>query len=128
MSSELSILALFGLVVIATILIQVVLAVPQVGLPYLSSARDDARPLTGMAGRAVRTVENSIAAIALFAPAILVLHATNGFNGTTLMAAQIFLLARLAFVPVYLVGIPYLRTVVWLAGFLATAFLYLQAL
>jgi len=128
MSSELSILALFGLVVIATILIQVLLAVPQVGLPYLSSARDDARPLSGMAGRAARTVENSIAAIALFAPAVLLLHATGGFTPTTLLAAQAFLLARLAFVPVYLVGIPYLRTAVWMVGFLATAFLYLQAL
>ena len=98
MSSELSVLALYGLLVIATILLQVILAVPQVGLPYLSSARDDQRPLSGVAARAVRTVENSVVAMALFAPAILLLEATNGFTATTLLAAQIFLIARLAFV------------------------------
>ena len=128
MSSELSILALFGLVVVVTILLQVLLAVPQVGLPYLSSARDDPRPLTGMAGRAVRTVENSAVAMVLFAPAVLLLHAAGGFTSTTLLAAQVFLLARIAFVAVYLLGIPYLRTAVWMLGFLATAFLYLQSL
>ena len=128
MSSELSILALFGLLVIVTILVQVLLAVPQVGLPYLSSARDDARPLTGMAGRAVRAVENSAVAMALFAPAVLLPQATGGFTSTTLLAAQVFLLARIAFVPVYLLGVPYLRTAVWMLGFLATAFLYLQSL
>ena len=128
MSSELSILALFGLLVIVTILLQVLLAVPQVGLPFLSSARDEARAVTGMAGRAVRTVDNSVAAIALFAPAVLLLHATSGFTPTTLLAAQAFLVARVAFVALYLLGIPYARTAVWMVGFLATAFLYLQAL
>ena len=128
MSSELSILALFGLVVVVTILLQVLLAVPQVGLPYLSSARDEGRPLAGVAGRAVRTVENSAVAMALFAPAILLLQATDGFTPTTLLAAQLFLAARVAFVVVYLLGIPYARTAVWMVGFLATAFLYLQSL
>jgi len=104
------------------------LAVPQVGLPFLSSARDEARAVTGMAGRAVRTVDNSVAAIALFAPAVLLLQATGGFTPTTLLAAQAFLVARVAFVALYLLGIPYARTAVWMVGFLATAFLYLQAL
>ena len=127
MSSEISILALFGLVVVITILLQVLLAIPQVGLPYLSSPRDDARPLTGVPGRCGRCVENSVVALALFATAVLSLHATSGFNASTLLAAQIFLVARIAFVAVYLAGIAYLRTAVWIVGFLATAFLLLQA-
>lgn len=127
MTSELSILALSGLLVVATIFLQVLLAVPQVGLPYLSSPRDDARPLTGIAGRCVRCVENSVVALVLFATAVFALHATSGFNASTLLAAQAFLVARIAFVGVYLAGIPYLRTGVWLIGFLATAFMLLQA-
>ncbi len=128
MSSELSILALSGLLVAVTIFLQVLLAVPQLGLPYLSSARDEGRSLTGPAGRCLRCVENSVVALVLFATAILTLHATSGFTSSTLLAAQIFLVARLVFVPVYLMGIPYLRTAVWLAGFLSTAFLLLQAI
>ena len=127
MSSELSILALSGLVVIATILLQVLLALPQVGLPYLSSPRDEAKSLTGAAGRSARCVENSVVALVLFATAVLALNAVSGFDATTLLAAQVFLLARIAYVPIYLAGIPYLRTGVWMAGFLATALLLLSA-
>jgi len=128
MSSELSILALFGLLVIVTVFLQVLLAVPQVGIPYLSSPRDDAKPLTGPAGRAVRAVENSAITLAMFAPAILLLAVQDKFTAATLLAAQIFLLARIAFVVLYLAGLSYVRTAVWIAGILSTAFLYLQAM
>jgi uncharacterized MAPEG superfamily protein len=128
MSSELSILALYGLLVIITIVIQVLLAIPQVGLPYLATPRDEGRELTGTAGRALRCLDNSVVAMALFAPAILILDAKTGFNSTTLLMAQIFLLARVAYLVVYLAGIPWVRTGIWAVGLLATAYLYLLAL
>ena len=129
MSNELSILALNGLLVVATILVQVLLATPQLGLPYLASARDEGRQPTGLAARALRAVENSVVALALFAPAVLLLAAKEGgFTATTLLAAQVYLVARVIYVPVYLFGVPYLRTLVWLAGFAATAWLYLLAI
>jgi uncharacterized MAPEG superfamily protein len=130
MSSELSILALYGLVVIIVVLLNVLTAMSQVGLMTLGGARDDMAPLTGVAGRVERALTNSVVAMALFAPAILILSAKDAFTGGTLMAAQIFLIARIAFVPIYAfaIPVPFLRTTVWLAGFLATAYLYLQAL
>ena len=128
MSSELSILALFGLIVMVTILLQILLALPQVGLPYLSSPRDDAKPLSGVAARCVRCTENSVVALALFGAAVLVLNATSGFTASTLLAAQIFLIARIAFVVLYLAGISYARTGVWMAGFLATGFMLITGL
>ncbi len=130
MSSELSILALYGLVVIVVVLLNVLTAMSQVGLMTLGGARDDMPPLTGVAGRVERALTNSVVAMALFAPAILILSAKDAFTGGTLLAAQIFLIARIAFVPIYAfaIPVPFLRTTVWLAGFLATAYLYLQAL
>jgi len=128
MSSELSILALYGLLTVILILIQVLLATPQLGIPYLVSSRDEKRELTGLAGRALRAVDNSIVAMALFAPAILILAVTSNFSGASLMAAQAFLLARVAYAVVYFAGLPWVRTLVWLVGFLATAWLYLMAL
>ncbi|GAA6159345.1 MULTISPECIES: MAPEG family protein [unclassified Ruegeria] len=130
MSSELSILALYGLVVIVVVLLNVLTAMSQVGLMTLGGARDDMPPLTGVAGRVERALANSVVAMALFAPAVLILSAKDAFTGGTLFAAQIFLLARIAFVPIYAfaIPVPFLRTTVWLAGFLATAYLYLQAL
>ncbi len=128
MNSELSILVLYGLLVIITIGIQVLLALPQVGLPYLASSRDEGRVLTGAAGRAERALGNSVVAMALFAPAVLIVQALQINSASTLLAAQIFLIARLIYLPVYLAGIPWLRTAVWAVGLLATAWLYILAL
>ncbi len=128
MSSELSILALYGLLVIITIVIQVTLALPQLGLPYLASPRDEGRKLDGVAARALRCLENSVVAMALFAPAVLILQARGISTGGTLLAAQIFLLARAAYVVIYLMGIPWLRTAIWGVGLVATLYLYLLAL
>ena len=128
MGSELSILALFGLLIVVTILLQVLLALPKVGLPYLATPRDEDRDLGVVCGRALRALNNSVTAMALFAPAILILALTDGFSATTLLMAQVFLIARVAYLVVYLAGIPWLRTIVWLAGFIATAYLYVLAL
>lgn len=127
MSSELNILALYGILVIVTIVIQVLLAIPQLGLQYLASARDDERAVDGVPGRALRCVQNSVVAMALLAPAILILDAKGNFTADTLFAAQIFLVVRLLYVPLYLVGTPWLRTGVWMVGALATLWLYLMA-
>ena len=128
MSSELTILALYGLVVALTIVWQVLAAMAQVGLPMLATARDDMPPLTGTAGRLKRAVTNSVTAMALFAPAVLILAQTDRLGGSGLLAAQAFLVARILYVPVYAFGIPWLRTVVWAVGFLATLVLTLLAL
>ena len=128
MSSELTILGLYGIVVIVVILIEVLLAVPQLGLPYLVSPRDEKREATGVAGRAHRAAVNCIFGMALFAPAILILAAKDGFTATTLLMAQIFLICRVIYVPVYLAGIPWIRTGVFVIGLLATLYLYLLAL
>ncbi|MGX9856490.1 MAPEG family protein [Limimaricola variabilis] len=127
MSHELDILALYGLLVIILIVIQVLFAISQVGLPMLARPRDDMPRLTGTAGRMERCVANSVTAMALFAPAILILAAREGFGGGTLLAAQVFLIARLAYALLYPAGIPWARTAVWGLGFVATLYLYVAA-
>jgi uncharacterized MAPEG superfamily protein len=128
MFSELTILAYYGLWICVVLLVQVLLAVPQLGLGYLAGPRDEGRALTGMASRAVRCLENSGLAMVLFAPAILLLHAKGGLTDSTLLLAQVFLGARILYTVVYIAGVPWIRTLAWMAGFLATAALYLLAL
>ncbi|QMU58283.1 MAG: MAPEG family protein [Boseongicola sp.] len=128
MSSELSILALYGLLTVVIIVVQVTLAIPKMGLPYLATPRDEPRELDGVAGRALRCLNNSVIAMALFAPAILILQAKGAFSDTTLLMAQIFLIARVLYVGIYLAGIPWLRTGVWGVGAIATAYLYILAI
>lgn len=128
MSSELDILALYGLVVLLTLVLQAVGAFKQLGMGYLLSSRDEGRTVDGIAGRLDRALANSITAMVLFAPAILILQAKAGFSPTTLAAAQVFLIARLVYLPAYAFRITGLRTLVWTVGFAATLALYLSGL
>ena len=84
-------------------------------------ARDEAREGSVFTGRARRTVQNQIEAIAVFAPLALVAHLLGlSEHQLVVWGAGLFLGARVFFVPLYLLGVPYLRTLVWGAGFAGT--------
>ncbi len=128
MSSELNILALYGLYTALILLLQVTGAMSQLGMGYLLSSRDEHRTLTGITGRLDRALVNSVTAMALFAPAILILAVKEEFSATTLTAAQAFLIARILYVPAYALKLTGVRTLLWLVGFAASVVLYLVAL
>jgi len=127
MTSELTILGLYGLLVAVTLVLQAVGAFQQLGMGYLLSSRDEGRTVEGMAARTERALNNSITAMVLFGPAILILHAKDAFSVYTLAAAQAFLVARLVYLPAYTFGVIGLRTFAWTVGFVATLALYLLA-
>ena len=127
MSSLTTPLALYGLLCLVTILAQVVAAAGKLDLTQLMGNREGLPSLTGMAGRLDRAQANSVVAMALFAPAVLIL-ALQPDPAAGATPAWIFLLARLAYVVVYALGIAYLRTIVWLVGFIMTLWLYLLPL
>ncbi|MGR3510542.1 MAG: MAPEG family protein [Sulfitobacter sp.] len=126
--TETTILASYGLLIMITILLQVLGGAQQLSIGYLLSSRDETRTLKGMTARLKRALDNSIVAMTLFAPAILILVALDRTSPSTLLAAQVFLVARIVYVPMYAFGIPALRTLAWLSGFAATAVLYFLAL
>lgn len=128
MSSELNILALYGLYTALILLLQVTGALGQLGMGYLLSSRDDHRSLTGITGRLDRALTNSVTAMVLFAPAVLLLAQKDAFSAATLTAAQVFLVARVLYVPAYAMNLRGLRTLLWLVGFAATVVLYLIGL
>ncbi|MGG7644938.1 MAPEG family protein [Rhodovulum sp. YNF3179] len=128
LNDELSILALYGLYVAITLVLQATGAMQQLGMGYLLSSRDEGRTASGMAARLERALWNSVSAMALFAPAVLILEARGAFSDATLMAAQVFLIARVIYVPTYAFGVIGVRSLAWAAGFFATIILYLLAL
>ena len=128
MSSELGILGLYGLFIILVIIVQVLAAMGQVGLGMLAKPRDDMPKLEGVAGRMERALINCVVSMALFAPAVLILVVKDAATASTLLAAQVFLIARIIYVPVYAAGTPWLRTLIWTVGILATLYLYVAGL
>lgn len=123
-----TILALYGLLTALTLVLQATGYMQRLGMGYLLSARDEGRTVTGMTARLDRALNNSIVAMALFAPAMLLLIADGQENDRTLLAAQIFLVARIAYLPLYVFGITGLRSFAWGLGFVATVLLYFLAL
>ena len=126
--TETTILAAYGLLVMLTILMQVLGAMRTLSLGYLMSARDEPRDAGRMTARIRRALDNSVTALALFAPAVLLVVVQDRSSQTTLVAAQVFLIARIIYLIVYALGVPAIRTLAWLAGFAATAILYFHAL
>ncbi len=115
MSYELWVLALNAVILLVLYGLQgadTVLNAPAWGL----GARDGPREGSVFTGRARRTVANQIEALAVFAPLVLIAHVLEISNTMTIWGAGLFLGARIFYVPAYLLGIPYLRTLIWGAG------------
>ena len=77
--------------------------------------RDNLKEATPMGGRAERAAKNSIEAAAFFVPLALVANAA-GMDAEVMLGAQIAFWARIAYVPIYIAGIKYLRSFVWIVG------------
>ena len=124
MTLEMSYLAMYGLLLVPLILVQVLISGRQHGLLALFGNRENLTS-TGIAERAERAVQNSILAMALIAPSVLMLAYADISSPNTVFAIQVFLAARIIYAACFIIGITYLRTVAWITGFLATAYLYL---
>ena len=70
--------------------------------------------------RANRAHINAVESFAPFAVLVLIAHSTGISNATTEIAAAIYFWSRLAHAIVFLAGIPYLRTLLFVVGFGAT--------
>jgi uncharacterized MAPEG superfamily protein len=126
--TEPTVLILYGLLVLLTIILQATGAMTQLGMGYLLSSRDEDRTVTGMTGRLDRALKNSITAMALFAPAILLLVVTESTSPETGNVAIAFLVARVIYLPAYVFKLTGIRTFAWAVGFGATTLLYVLAL
>ena len=103
----------------------------QVGLPALAGNREGLAEMVGWAGRARRAHLNMIENLVLFAALVLITAISGKANATTAMGAMIFFWARLAYAVIYLIGIPWLRTLAWavsVIGMVMIAWVLLQAL
>lgn len=93
------------------------LATAQRGLKWNASNRDgDAPPLTGFATRAQRANGNFLETFGFFVAATLAVVIMHKTSDQTAVAVQLYVWARLAYLPIYVIGIPYVRTAVWVVS------------
>ena len=128
MTPELTALTWAALLQIAQLGLAILFGDAQTGIPYGAGPRDEPRPLTGMAGRVERAMNNHQAALVLFTIAVLAVTLGGAPTPLTATLAWTYLAARIAYVPAYMSGIPYLRSTLWTIALGATITLLVLAL
>jgi uncharacterized MAPEG superfamily protein len=86
------------------------------GLAENLGNRDHMRPLSVTGQRAARALANMHEALPVFLALALMNMIVGTSAGMAITGATIFLVARTAYLVVYVLGIPVLRTLIWLAG------------
>ncbi len=109
-------------------LVAVLGATAQVGLPALAGNREGLPPITGWADRAPRAHRNMLESLVLFAALVLIAVVANKTNSTTLLGAQLFFWGRVAYAVVFIAGIPWLRTAVWAVAVVGLVLIFVQLL
>lgn len=126
MTAELVYLTLSVILAFAQILLPAAYATRERGTQWNAGPRDaPVAPLTGVGGRLERAQRNMLETFPLFVAAIVVTLATGTHNWVSITGSALYFWARLAYVPLYALGIPYVRSLVWV---LAMAGLFLVLL
>ena len=86
------------------------------GLKIAFGNRDNVPHVSPLAFRADQTAQNTLEGFILFAPLVITAHVAGLSNAQTELGAAVFFWARVAYIPVYLIGIAYLRTAIWLVS------------
>lgn len=85
----------------------------QVGNKYTVGPRDEDIKPTGMAGRMYRAQWNFLETFPIFAALVLMAHVTGAAGFWSALGATVYLGGRVAFLPLYAWGVPWLRTFAW---------------
>jgi uncharacterized MAPEG superfamily protein len=114
MTTELTLLTWTLVLALVQVLLPTPLRTAETGTAYNMGARDAPGPPVGkLTGRLLRAQANLFETLPLFAAAVLIAHVANREGTQTLWGASLYLGARVVYIPLYALGIPVVRTLVW---------------
>ena len=115
MTTELAVLAWGCILALVHIFAAVRVKTRQYGTTWNVGARDEALPPPEpLVGRLARAQANYFETFPVIAAAILIVTAANLTNRWTAIGAMVWLAARVVYLPLYALGIPVVRTVVFM--------------
>lgn len=89
----------------------------ELGAKWNAGPRDEATPPPGrLAGRLMRAQANLFETLPLFAAAVIVAEVAGKTGVLTLWGAGLYFAARLVYLPLYALGVAYVRSLVWLVA------------
>jgi len=86
--------------------------------------RESLEAATGVAGRADRAAKNMVENLPLFLGLVMVAHLGGRGGDRVVLGAHVWFWARVVYWPVYLIGIPYLRTLIWYVSIAGLAVIF----
>lgn len=113
LSTELSYLAWSVVLLLVHVVAQASWLTKDGGLTYAASARDGEVPISVVTDRLTRALRNFLETYGGFIALALALHVTGKAGGLGATGAALWFWARVAYIPAYAFGIPFLRTVIW---------------
>ena len=116
MGVELAMLVYSAVLAFVLLLIPSTQRVLQYGLAAGVGNRENPMPLPVWADRAFRAQTNLYESLPIFAIFVLVVHLMSAENAMTALGAKVFFWARVAHAAVYIAGIPWIRTLIWLVA------------
>jgi uncharacterized MAPEG superfamily protein len=93
-----------------------------VGGAMANPSRND-KPQTEWANRMMFAHDNAVENLIIFAPLVIILNLADVSTPATVMACMVYFWSRIAHLLVYTLGLPILRTVAFVIGFVAQAVL-----
>ena len=126
MKPELNLLVWSVVLTVVQMLVAAQAAFNKVGLMTLVGNREGMPEITGWGGRASRAHYNMLENLVLFASLVLVAVAVGKTNDMTLLGAQLFFWARVAYAAIYIAGIIWVRTLAWLISVIGLALIFAQ--
>ena len=88
----------------------------QKDMKWAAGPRDEPMLLGGVSGRLDRAFRNYMETFPFFAAAVITAYLAGKLGDLTLWGSALYVAARAIYVPIYAVGIPGLRTLVWLVS------------
>jgi len=115
MSFELRMLAWSVVLGLFQVLLAAQFSTLQRGIGWNMGARDEpVPPLKGVAGRLDRASRNFLETFPFFAAAVLIAEAADRTGALTWWGVQLYFWGRVVYLPVYALGVPGVRSAIWL--------------
>ena len=127
MPTELYILLVYCLFVVLMLVAQSALSVKEHGLRPLVGSRDGLK-YTGVSDRSIRAFNNTLISLVLIIPPVFTLALLSVSTSTTTNVLQLFVVVRVLYFVIYLLGVSWIRSCLWWIGLLSTVYLYVICL
>jgi uncharacterized MAPEG superfamily protein len=124
MSVELTLLIWSTTLVGGYVLVQSLTYLRQHGIRFAGSARDDEAPVNQYNGRAERALRNLVETYGAFVALAVATELSGRSDFFTQSGAQLYFWSRWAYLPPYMFGVQYVRSLVWLVSALGLIMMF----